>query len=214
MNIGWNFRREHLRPEQRSHYVITNGGDQPNVVPSAASVWYYIREMDYRGHQEELRTSPTGSPKRRGDDDRHHGDRGAILGSAWPRHFNKAIAETMNENIKTVGLPEVERGRSGAWPRAFRRNCQASRTRAWPPSWTSSSRRAEKPDERRLRRHRRRLLGRADRHPALPLEHSGAARASLGQRHRHGDADRPQGRDGGRQGHGHDDARPPAPAGD
>jgi aminobenzoyl-glutamate utilization protein B len=31
MNIGWDFRREHLRPEQRSHYVITDGGDQPNV---------------------------------------------------------------------------------------------------------------------------------------------------------------------------------------
>ena len=29
-----------------------------------------------------------------------------ILGSAWPRHFNKVIAETMYENIKTVGLPE------------------------------------------------------------------------------------------------------------
>ena len=35
MNIGWNFRREHLRTQQRSHYVITNGGDQPNVVPRA-----------------------------------------------------------------------------------------------------------------------------------------------------------------------------------
>src|SRR6185503_19566398 len=32
MDIGWNFRREHLRIQQRSHYVITNGGDQPNVV--------------------------------------------------------------------------------------------------------------------------------------------------------------------------------------
>src|SRR5438067_6405052 len=40
MNIGWDFRREHLRPEQRSHYVITDGGDQPNVVPSWASAWY------------------------------------------------------------------------------------------------------------------------------------------------------------------------------
>ena len=38
MNIGWNFRREHLRLQQRSHYVIPNGGDQPNVVPSRASV--------------------------------------------------------------------------------------------------------------------------------------------------------------------------------
>src|SRR5262252_8883925 len=34
MDIGWNFRREHLRIQQRSHSVITNGGDQPNVVPA------------------------------------------------------------------------------------------------------------------------------------------------------------------------------------
>src|SRR5436190_22291192 len=31
MDVAWNFRREHLRLSQRSHYVITNGGDQPNV---------------------------------------------------------------------------------------------------------------------------------------------------------------------------------------
>jgi aminobenzoyl-glutamate utilization protein B len=47
MNIGWNFRREHLELTQRSHYVITDGGDQPNVVPSKASVWYYFRERTY-----------------------------------------------------------------------------------------------------------------------------------------------------------------------
>ncbi|MEL4486261.1 amidohydrolase, partial [Shewanella algae] len=47
MDIGWNFKREHLKPTQRSHYVITDGGDQPNVVPSKASVWYYFRERTY-----------------------------------------------------------------------------------------------------------------------------------------------------------------------
>ena len=47
MNVGWNMRREHLRPEQRSHYVITEGGDQPNVVPQEATVWYFIREQDF-----------------------------------------------------------------------------------------------------------------------------------------------------------------------
>src|SRR4029078_5014273 len=36
MDIGWNFRREHLRIQQCSHYVIPNGGDQPNVVPPNA----------------------------------------------------------------------------------------------------------------------------------------------------------------------------------
>src|SRR5580693_177000 len=54
MDTGWNFRREHLRLQQRSHYVITNGGDQPNVVPPNASVWYYFRETDYE-HIKELR---------------------------------------------------------------------------------------------------------------------------------------------------------------
>src|SRR5215475_14095568 len=47
MDVGWNFRREHLRLAQRSHYVIPNGGDQPNVVPPTASVWYYFREAYY-----------------------------------------------------------------------------------------------------------------------------------------------------------------------
>src|SRR5438093_163940 len=47
MDVAWNFRREHLRLQQRSHNVITNGGDQPNVVPQNAAVWYYFREVDY-----------------------------------------------------------------------------------------------------------------------------------------------------------------------
>src|SRR4029450_8495030 len=47
MDIGWNFRREHLPLSSRSHYVITDGGDQPNVVPRTASVWYYFRHTTY-----------------------------------------------------------------------------------------------------------------------------------------------------------------------
>src|SRR5215467_1589910 len=47
MDVGWDFRREHLHTTQRSHRVIINGGDQPNVVPSEAAVWYYFRELDY-----------------------------------------------------------------------------------------------------------------------------------------------------------------------
>jgi aminobenzoyl-glutamate utilization protein B len=47
MNVTWNYKREHMKPTQRSHYVITDGGDQPNVVPSRAAVWYYLRERTY-----------------------------------------------------------------------------------------------------------------------------------------------------------------------
>jgi aminobenzoyl-glutamate utilization protein B len=64
MDIGWNFRREHLRLQQRSHSVITNGGDQPNVVPQRASVWYYFRETDYP-HIKEMRDIGDTMAKRR-----------------------------------------------------------------------------------------------------------------------------------------------------
>ncbi len=43
MNVGVNYLREHVIQEARIHYVITNGGGQPNVVPDDAEVWYYIR---------------------------------------------------------------------------------------------------------------------------------------------------------------------------
>jgi len=43
MNTGVNFLREHVTSEARIHYVITNGGNEPNVVPSLAEVWYYVR---------------------------------------------------------------------------------------------------------------------------------------------------------------------------
>jgi aminobenzoyl-glutamate utilization protein B len=43
MNVGANYLREHLPLETRVHYVITNGGGRPNVVPAEAEVWYYVR---------------------------------------------------------------------------------------------------------------------------------------------------------------------------
>ena len=43
MNIGANYLREHIKEDARIHYVITNGGGQPNVVPPIAEVWYYVR---------------------------------------------------------------------------------------------------------------------------------------------------------------------------
>ena len=47
MNTGVNFMREHVKQDARIHYVITDGGGQPNVVPPVAEVWYYIRANDF-----------------------------------------------------------------------------------------------------------------------------------------------------------------------
>lgn len=104
MNNGWEFRREHLRLQQRSHYVIINGGDQPNVVPSEAAVWYYFRELDYP-HIKELyemgNTMADAAAKMSGTTVDHK-----LVGSAWPGHFNKVIAEVQQKNIEQVGMPK------------------------------------------------------------------------------------------------------------
>ena len=104
MDVGYNFRREHLRLATRVHNVITNGGDQPNVVPPTASVWYYFREADYEhiinlwhigdnmAQAATLMTDTTYTSR--------------LLGSAWPGYFNKPIAEAMYANIQKVGLPQ------------------------------------------------------------------------------------------------------------
>jgi aminobenzoyl-glutamate utilization protein B len=104
MDIGWNFRREHLRLAQRSHYVITNGGDQPNVVPPNASVWYYFREADYDHIMDMWRIGDNMAKAAAMMTDTTFTSR--LLGQAWPGHFSKPIAEAMQENIKKVGLPQ------------------------------------------------------------------------------------------------------------
>ena len=104
MNIGWNFRREHLDPAQRSHYVISDGGDQPNVVPPTATVWYFVRELSANGIRENFATLSRVAEAAAMMTDTTMSRR--IVGTAWPQHFNRPIAEAMNENIKAVGLPQ------------------------------------------------------------------------------------------------------------
>jgi aminobenzoyl-glutamate utilization protein B len=105
MDIGWQFRREHLRLSQRSHSVITDGGDQPNVVPRTASVWYYFRETDYPHIKELWETGDTiakAAAMMAGVDLKQE----QVLGAAWPQHFNKIVAETTWANIQKIGLPK------------------------------------------------------------------------------------------------------------
>ena len=212
MDIGWNFRREHLPLRQRSHSVIVDGGDQPNVVPQSASVWYYLRELDYKGIKDlwavadsvaagaALMTGTTLLPTR-------------VLGAAWPRHFNRPVAEAMAANIQKVGMPTWTAdgsgvragGAAGRRPGRLRTQDQggfahaAGRSRAQPG--------------RCLGRHRRRLLDPADRRALLSGQRGRAAGPPLVQRDGDGNADRTQGIGRRRQGRRADAARPAAPPG-
>jgi len=48
MNVGANYMREHVKEDARIHYVITNGGGAPNVVPPVATVWYFVRADSHK----------------------------------------------------------------------------------------------------------------------------------------------------------------------
>lgn len=104
MDIGWNFKREHLKPTQRSHYVITDGGDQPNVVPSKATVWYYFRERTYEDIQSMYDAGikiANGAAMMTDTKMKYK-----IVGTAWPGHFNKALGQAMVANIHKIGFPQ------------------------------------------------------------------------------------------------------------
>ncbi len=46
LNYMMNMMREHVPDSTRIHYVITRGGEAPNVVPAFAEVYYYVRSPD------------------------------------------------------------------------------------------------------------------------------------------------------------------------
>lgn len=46
MNVAVNYLREHVPDGTRIHYVVTDGGSAPNVVPDKAESYYYVRHVD------------------------------------------------------------------------------------------------------------------------------------------------------------------------
>ena len=105
MAQAWEFKREHLRPAARSHYIIVEGGDQPNVVPQFATIWFYFRERDYELTKEQFDAAALmaeGAALMTGATI----DTIMTVGSAWSRHFSKPVAEASFANIQAVGMPE------------------------------------------------------------------------------------------------------------
>ena len=101
---GWEMKREHLELPQRSHYVIVDGGDQPNVVPSTASIWFYFRERDYPrtlAMYEAAKKMAQGAAMIADVQI----DTIMMVGSGWSAHFSRPVAEAMYQNITKVGMP-------------------------------------------------------------------------------------------------------------
>ncbi len=103
MNVALNYRREHLPLSQRMHYVISNGGGQPNVVPDKASVWYYFRQNGFQQVRDlyEIGNTVAESAAKATETSVTH----QVLGYAAPNFGNKPMAEAAYANIKAVGMP-------------------------------------------------------------------------------------------------------------
>ena len=104
MDVGMNFRREHLPLSQRTHYVISNGGGQPNIVPGLASVWYYFRDHTFDTVKTlyDIGNKTADAAAMMTDTTVEH----KLLGTAAPNFGNKPMAELAMANIQAVGMPK------------------------------------------------------------------------------------------------------------
>ena len=155
------------------------------------SVWYYFREADYDHIMDMWRIGDNMAKAAALMTDTTFTSR--LLGSAWPGHFNRPIAEDMYENIKKVGLPQwseddqtlakgAAEGAEGPGERAQHQGAgDAGSAPARPNRWRGWRRRRQYAHRRRVRRHRRHLLERADHYAALSRPTFPAVPATTGR---------------------------------
>ena len=101
MNYMMNMMREHVPADSRIHYVITEGGEAPNVVPAFAEVYYFIRHPDMRVVKDVLARSIVAAE-------------GAAMGTGTTMDYemtggsfnilpNAVLAKIMHDNLALVG---------------------------------------------------------------------------------------------------------------
>jgi aminobenzoyl-glutamate utilization protein B len=106
MNIGVNYMREHVVQETRIHYVVEDGGHEPNVVPPYARSWYYVRaperelvEMYYN----KILDIADGADKMVGTT---HSV--SFLSGVHNGMENRVLGDIAIDNMRLVGAPEYD----------------------------------------------------------------------------------------------------------
>lgn len=96
-----NMLREHVPSDTRIHYVITNGGKAPNVVPDFAEVYYYARSprrTDVMDVWSRIEKAAKGAAM--GTDTRVEWE---LTGGTYELLPNETLAKTMHANLTKVG---------------------------------------------------------------------------------------------------------------
>ena len=120
MNVGVNFMREHVKEDTRIHYVITNGGGQPNVVPPSAEVWYYLRANKHIDVEEyfvwltEIARAAAAMSRTKLIETRIDADMHEVLP-------NRTLVEVIQKNLELVGAPKFDE-REKAFARATQKD--------------------------------------------------------------------------------------------
>ena len=101
MDYMVNMMREHIPQESRIHYVITNGGKAPNVVPDFAEVFYYVRNPE-RAMVDSLfnRVVKTADGAALGTGTRMEYE---VISGSHDLLINKTLAAIMQSNLEKVG---------------------------------------------------------------------------------------------------------------
>ena len=101
MNNMVNMMREHMPQETRIHYVITNGGKAPNVVPEFAEVYYYVRHPDRINVISIFnRIIKAAEGAALGTETKMEYE---IIGGTHDLLINKTLAQTMQTNLEKAG---------------------------------------------------------------------------------------------------------------
>ena len=101
MNFMVNLMREHVPMETRMHYVITRGGEAPNVVPAFAESYHYVRHPDAMKVKEIFEKMVDAAE-------------GAALGTQTRMEYeiingvynllpNETLAQVMQKNLEIIG---------------------------------------------------------------------------------------------------------------
>ncbi|MDF2640586.1 MAG: amidohydrolase [Novosphingobium lindaniclasticum] len=98
-----NMMREHVPQETRIHYVITDGGKAPNVVPDTAEVYYYVRHPDQQqvaDIMERVKKAAEGAALGTGTTVEYD-----QIGGTFDLLPNDTLGRVMYDNLKQVPLP-------------------------------------------------------------------------------------------------------------
>jgi aminobenzoyl-glutamate utilization protein B len=101
MNMMVNMMREHVPDSTRMHYVITRGGEAPNVVPAFAEVYYYVRSPNREIVTEvwdRVEKAATGAAMGTGTKVEWE-----ITGGVYEMMPNEVLGRLMHENLTAVG---------------------------------------------------------------------------------------------------------------